>query len=412
MLRKANILVLLMISLIFLPNISSACICPYKDGFIIGYATWKWTSHGAEGKRAILFYNGSFYDITPRRLKIDPASSDQFFMGGLACGATKDKVIIAGENGYLIYTSLTDYSLRWVYDHFGTEHPVKVVCSPELCLIERYNYPKGSELPGYTYVVMFNGTSINHISESSFIAELFNVTNWKQLAFDNKFFIKTTIPAYDPGGDKFYILLSGFVNTTYFSLIASYNGNFHLEGFLPSPYNLSDEYAIWRDYYRDFACLNGECYILMTGGKLVIWQNGEIKEMQLSYNASRIFILNGSVFIGREGLSKLVGEWLVPYISDIAYNQGKFLIQLSDGTLYLLENGKLKKLWIEIKDVKSETTPITSTLSEIKNLTTSTTLETQKSYHINYDTVMLLGFILLITAMLGLLIWKKRENNQ
>ncbi|NJE13781.1 hypothetical protein [Thermococcus sp. LS2] len=77
MLRKAKILVLLMSSLIFLSNISSACICPYKDGFIIGYTTWKWTSHGAEGKGAILFYNGSFYDITPRRLKINPVKFNQ-----------------------------------------------------------------------------------------------------------------------------------------------------------------------------------------------------------------------------------------------------------------------------------------------------------------------------------------------
>jgi len=40
-----------------------------------------------------------------------------------------------------------------------------------------------------------------------------------------------------------------------------------------------------------------------------------------------------------------------------------------------------------------------------------TNLPTSETQIINYNIAILLGFILLIIAMLGLLIWKKRRNN-
>ncbi|WP_048197513.1 hypothetical protein [Methanocaldococcus sp. FS406-22] len=383
---KKFILFLIILFSIYFLGVSSAEVCPFKDGFIIIYhdigydELFGYTYNDSE----ILYFNNSktLIDITPisKYYPVLYHNITYFY-----CGSTNNSAILAfagayfptskedlclyGDGDYfigvLIYTTKgnkINYTekILWAYpfnsvDYFDIYPPT---CSPNEALFV-YCYKIKTENPE-NILVLINNTNITKLKK--FEDDDYYTTF--QYYIYQPIFIFTT---YDSKAKKFYIL-DGRLSNTSFPLYSYYNGKINFEDniTLPRYENISweciDFYSInetlyiimrklnystinYANWYRDY--LNQKPYLL-------IWRNKTIKIIS-NYSNPYYFVKvkGGEIPIEKSYIKNIFRyKYKNIRIKDLAYNNGILLIETEENHklhYYLIKNNSIKE--IKLKNI-------------------------------------------------------------
>ncbi|EHP85894.1 hypothetical protein [Methanotorris formicicus] len=373
---KKLILFLIILFSIYFLSVSSAEVCPFKDGFIIIYhdIVYDKLLGYIYNDSEILYFNksGTLIDITP--------ISDYYFpelyhnITYFECGSTNNSAILAflgcyfsndlwGDVdflGVLIYTTndnKINYTekILWAND-FNIVDDLDIsspTCSPNEALLV-YSYKIKTENPK-NVLVLINNTNITKLKEFE----------------NNKYYytlqLRCIFTTYDSKAKKFYIL-DGHLSNTSFPLYSYYNGKIHFEGniTLPKYENISWECV-------DFHCINGTLYIIMRKFNrsdtnysnwyedylnqkpyYLLWKNKTIKIIN-NYSNPCYFakIRGGDIPIEKSYLKKIFGnKYECIKIMDLAYNNGMLLVETKENHklhYYLIKNNSIEE--IKLKNI-------------------------------------------------------------
>ncbi|ACX73495.1 conserved hypothetical protein [Methanocaldococcus vulcanius M7] len=362
-----------LIFLIYSFGVSSAEVCPFKDGFIIIYhdigydKLFGYTYNDSK----ILYFNNSktLMDITP--------ISDYYFpelyhnIPYYYCGSTNNLTILSfgyfyfpknGDGivflGVLVYTTKDNKinyteKILWAdvfysVDDFDISPPA---CSSNEALLV-YCYKMKADYPE-NILVLINNTNITELKKF----EDDNYYTTFQHYIYQPIFIFTI---YDSKAKKFYIL-DGRLSNTSFPLYSYYGGKIHFEDniTLPKYENISWECI-------DFYSINGTLYIVMKEYNysfgsyidkkpyLLLWRNKTIKIIS-NYSNPYYFakIKGGEIPIEKSYLKRIFRDKYENIrITDLAYNNGMLLIETEENHklhYYIIKNNSIEE--IKLKNI-------------------------------------------------------------